>query len=340
MSTVANPLIERMQSSWAARYLAVRRLSETLCETLEPEDCCIQSMPDVSPTRWHLAHTTWFFETFILAEPAYYKPAPGGIQLPFQFVLQRYRQAIPASAARIALPPHGRPGVRISPRNRRADAAAAVGCQFLIRSESVRERIELGLNHEQQHQELMLTDIKHVLSCNPMFPTYRPGKFSRQRNRRRPAGRTSTKASIGSATRATVSLTTTNRRGTACFWKHFASAIGWSLAANIWNSSTTADTDDPELWLSEGWGKVQEQGLAAPLVLAQDRRPDGTNSPLPGLRPVEPSSPFATSAISRPMRLPAGPAPACRPKPNGKSPARRNSVEGNSAETSYMQPAR
>src|SRR5262245_16191267 len=70
MSTVAASAILSREHSWADRYMTVRAFSEELCATLETEDYCIQSMPDVSPTRWHLAHTTWFFETFLLAKAA------------------------------------------------------------------------------------------------------------------------------------------------------------------------------------------------------------------------------------------------------------------------------
>ena len=176
MSTIANPIRDIDESSLAAHYAAVRGFSQAICETLEPEDCCIQSMPDVSPTRWHLAHTTWFFETFILASQPDYKPC----EAEYSYLFNSYYNAIGEQFPRARRGLLSRPTVaQVFQYRREID-------EQMLRLLSdggfdsrgpLHERIELGLNHEQQHQELMLTDIKHVLSCNPMFPTYRPGKF-------------------------------------------------------------------------------------------------------------------------------------------------------------------
>ena len=157
------------------RYARVRGLSNALIESLEPEDMVIQSMPDVSPTRWHLAHTTWFFETFVLEERDRRLPAlPPRLRGPVQLVLQHRRRAVPPTAARAALAPDGGGGARLPPRDRPSAWAPTWTTDAARADTRIADVVELGLNHEQQHQELMLTDIKHVLSHNPLHPAYSP----------------------------------------------------------------------------------------------------------------------------------------------------------------------
>src|SRR6516162_5760741 len=154
------------------RFEAVRRESEALTANLTPEDQSIQSMPDVSPTKWHLAHTTWFFETFILTrfDPNYRVFDPG-----FAYLFNSYYEA--------AGPRHPRPERGLLSRPA-VDVVAAyrdhVGAAMARFAEEASEDvwrdaaplIELGFHHEQQHQELILMDIKHVFSINPLLPAY------------------------------------------------------------------------------------------------------------------------------------------------------------------------
>ena len=158
----------------AVRYKAVRALSERLATPLSAEDQCVQSMPDASPTKWHLAHTTWFFETILLVPhlPGY-KPFDES----FFYLFNSYYESLG--------PRHPRPqrGLLTRPSHdqvmdyrRHVDAAmanllasAAPGVALKIAP-----LVELGWNHEQQHQELLLTDIKHAFSCNPLLPAYLP----------------------------------------------------------------------------------------------------------------------------------------------------------------------
>jgi ergothioneine biosynthesis protein EgtB len=156
------------------RYRAVRAQTEALAAPLSEEDCQVQSMPDASPTKWHLAHVSWFFETFILErhEPgfrphhpafrvlynSYYhgigaqhpRPQRGLVTRPSLAEVRAYRAAVDERMAALLQ----RPGI--------AEDAAVLGL------------LELGLQHEQQHQELLLTDIKHLLSMNPLDPVYAP----------------------------------------------------------------------------------------------------------------------------------------------------------------------
>ncbi|PLX25488.1 MAG: ergothioneine biosynthesis protein EgtB [Ignavibacteria bacterium] len=154
------------------QYQRVRAFTEELCRPLQTEDYVIQTMPDVSPTKWHLAHTSWFFEAFLLAEhqPSYASPDPL-----YNYLFNSYYIQI---GERFHRPDRGllsRPTVDEVYRYRRhVDEAVltlldAADEQLLAKAAPV---IILGLHHEQQHQELLLTDIKHVLSVNPMHPVY------------------------------------------------------------------------------------------------------------------------------------------------------------------------
>ena len=157
----------------APRWRAVRAATEALCQGLELEDYVVQSMPDASPVKWHLAHTTWFFETFLLGPHAEgYRPFREG----WAALFNSYYVA--------AGPRHPRPerGLLTRPTVAEVDAyRAAVDAAlaaFLETPTAARPEVaalfELGLHHEQQHQELLLTDLHHAFSRNPLAPAYRP----------------------------------------------------------------------------------------------------------------------------------------------------------------------
>src|SRR6202158_1901738 len=153
---------------FVSRYAAVRALTETLAAPLGPEDQCVQSMPDASPTKWHLAHTTWFFETLVLMPHA---PDYEPYDRRFQYLFNSYYEAL---GARHPRPQRGlltRPALKELLKYRRhVDAAMAelFGRAGEAARSAFEDIAELGLHHEQQHQELILTDIKHAFSCNPM----------------------------------------------------------------------------------------------------------------------------------------------------------------------------
>jgi ergothioneine biosynthesis protein EgtB len=157
----------------AGPYREVRGLTERLCAPLAVEDYGLQSMPDASPVKWHLAHTTWFFETFVLprVDPGYRPFHPR-----FQYLFNSYYNAV---GERLPRPQRGlisRPPVEEVYRYR-AHVDEQMGRLFQepdrAGSAEVVSLIELGLNHEQQHQELILTDLKHAFGCNPLRPAYR-----------------------------------------------------------------------------------------------------------------------------------------------------------------------
>ena len=170
--TVADSLHKR-QESVAARFQAVRQHTRRICSTLQPEDCVIQSMPDVSPIRWHLAHTTWFFETFVLKSFADYQ----SLFPKYEFLFNSYYNAVGEQFPRDRRGLLSRPTVSevLAYRQQIDDRVMEYLCSKGKWSDSLLETVELGLHHEQQHQELMLTDIKHVFSCNPLFPAHVEG---------------------------------------------------------------------------------------------------------------------------------------------------------------------
>ena len=154
------------------RFLSVRRLTEALAEPLSPEDQTVQSMPDASPTKWHLAHTTWFFETFLLKpQLAGYRPFDPA----YEYLFNSYYEAV---GPRHPRPQRGlitRPGVAEIGAYRRHVSDAMAQLIDGGRSNAT-DLIELGLHHDQQHQELILMDIKHALSLNSLFPAYAPDR--------------------------------------------------------------------------------------------------------------------------------------------------------------------
>ncbi|MEK6236530.1 MAG: DinB family protein, partial [Planctomycetales bacterium] len=152
----------------AERFHAARRATEKICEPLEIEDFCVQSMPDASPIKWHLAHTSWFFETFVLsAALPDHQPDPQ-----YAVLFNSYYNAVGEQHARPERGVLSRPTVAEI-----MDYRSRVGCEveaLLSEGDSaLLPIIETGIHHEQQHQELMLMDLKHAFDRNPLRPVYR-----------------------------------------------------------------------------------------------------------------------------------------------------------------------
>ncbi len=168
-----NMVVEHDESTLIHRYLSVRRFTESLCEGLATEDFVVQSMEDVSPTKWHLAHTSWFFETFVLREHlAGYRP----LDEQYAFLFNSYYVQAGERHCRAQRGYISRPTVEEVFRYREHVDEAVV--QLLDSADdqlraTLLPLMEIGLNHEQQHQELMVTDLKHVFSVNPLRPVYR-----------------------------------------------------------------------------------------------------------------------------------------------------------------------
>ena len=167
-----------LQTALAAQFMRTRAQTERLAQPLSAEDCALQSMPDASPVKWHLAHTTWFFETFVLEQaiPGYEPFAPQ-----FRVLFNSYYVAVGARHPRPERGMLSRPSLdEVRAYRRHVDAhvaqllqSGAVDAQWL-------ELLELGINHEQQHQELIVTDLKHLLAKNPLQPAYVPAGAPRR----------------------------------------------------------------------------------------------------------------------------------------------------------------
>ena len=159
------------------RYRAVRNFTGRLCRDLQPEDCVVQSMPDVSPTKWHLAHTSWFFETFIVKvwQPRYRSEVPQ-----YAYLFNSYYNAAGDMHRRDLRGLISRPTVAETYRFRESIDDCVV--QLLQEADDallaeIEPVLTLGLHHEQQHQELLVTDIKHVFAQNPLYPIFREQKI-------------------------------------------------------------------------------------------------------------------------------------------------------------------
>jgi ergothioneine biosynthesis protein EgtB len=178
--------VEIPGSALATRYLAVRAQTEKICRPLLPEDSVVQPMVDVSPPKWHLAHTSWFFETFILQK---HKPGHKLFHEKYGFLFNSYYNSIGSRVLRNQRGTLSRPGLDEVYQYR-----AYINEQMQEFLDAAPEEIiaailpvfELGLQHEQQHQELLVTDIKYILSTNPLLPVY-------LRNSEKTVGKTSQK---------------------------------------------------------------------------------------------------------------------------------------------------
>jgi ergothioneine biosynthesis protein EgtB len=272
------------------RYRQVRQFTDSLCQNLMIEDYVIQAMPDVSPPKWHLAHTSWFFETFILA------PACPNYTSPHAAYAYLFNSYYMAAGDRHCRPKRGllsRPTVEeVYCYRRYVDLQMTAFLNGLHRDEIRRwlPLVELGLHHEQQHQELLLTDVKYNFACNPLRPAY-------------------------------VSSDNQKRKPTASMrWVSFPEGIHWighdgqgfafdnesprhrtfverfELASRlVTNAEYLAFMADrgykrPDLWLSIGWDIAQREGWYAPLYWEQR---DGTwwMMTLAGMRPMRDEEP-------------------------------------------------
>ncbi len=286
----AEPRSERCQDGLLQQYQKVRCFTERICEPLEPEDYVVQSMPDVSPTKWHLAHTSWFFETFVLSSalPDYHPFHPM-----YSYLFNSYYNAV---GERHARPQRGlltRPTVAEIYRYRaHVDACMQ---ELLAGADAARLAplapiVELGLHHEQQHQELLLTDLKHVLACNPLRPAYREAAPDAAGDAP-PIGWQAHSGGIGWLGYNGAGFCFDNELP-----RHRVYLEPFRLATRlVTNAEYLAFMADggyewPELWLSDGWNTVNAQGWRAPLYWEQR---DGAwwLQTLAGPRPVAPAEP-------------------------------------------------
>lgn len=304
---------------WLARFEAVRSRTIALCAPLSVEDQLVQPMADASPTKWHLAHTTWFFESFVLGRSGadVFDPV-------FPFLFNSYYEAV---GPRVERPRRGmlsRPSLeRVHEYRVAVDAQVVTALQEGRLDEAALERLELGLHHEQQHQELILTDIKYVLGTQPTRPAYFPEE------------RAGSSMSPASAAAASAQVAPRDLE-----WIHFDGGIveigaeerGFSfdnerprhralLAPFRLARRPVSNRDvlafiaaggyrDAQWWLSDGWHAVQSERWRAPLYweLAGPGADSGEGArlyELAGVRGVDPDEPachlsyYEADAIAR-----------------------------------------
>ena len=275
-----------------ARYAAVRNRSRAIAAPLSAEDCSAQSMPDASPTKWHLAHATWFFETFVL-EP--HEPGFAPCHPAFRVLFNSYYNGVGAKHPR---PQRGlltRPSLDdVLAYRTDVDARMARLLPTVLHHGAVCALIELGLQHEQQHQELMLTDILHLLSCNPLWPAY-----------------TAAPASAAATARAAApALEWLRHEGGVVEIGHAGGGFAfdnegprhrvylqpYTLASRLVTQAEVAafvadgGYANPALWLAEGWDWRTANNLAQPLYWQQC---DGAwhTFTLAGLQPMDGEAP-------------------------------------------------
>ncbi len=253
--------------SVAARFSGVREATQLLVADLGVEDMVIQSMPDVSPTKWHLAHTTWFWETFLLrSQLAGYREYSGE----FNYLFNSYYNGIGARHARSERGLLSRPTLTdVMAYRAHVDEAMSrlLMLDHIAENTAIQDLVELGLAHEQQHQELILTDIKHVLSRHP----FAPAAFATPTD----PGTTADDGPCGWVEFDGGVVETGTDGGRFHFDnegpKHQSILTPFALADRlVSNRDYCAFIEDggyrtAGLWLSDGWAKVQAQGWAAPL---------------------------------------------------------------------------
>jgi ergothioneine biosynthesis protein EgtB len=272
-------------------YQEIRAATLGLAAPLSAEDCAVQSMPDASPVKWHLAHTSWFFETVLLARRSGYKPFDPS----FAYLFNSYYES--------AGPRHPRPrrGLLTRPALERVLAYrdhvdAAMERLLADAGEEELALVELGLHHEQQHQELILTDIKHAFFCNPLLPAYReaaapPHAAAALEWRGHPGG-------IVSVGHAGENFAFDNEGP-----RHQVLLRPFRIASRpVTNGEYAAFIADggyrrPEFWLSDGWAAVQAEGWDAPLYWLSDDDGRRRVFTLNGLATPDPNAPVSHVSV-------------------------------------------
>jgi len=300
--------IAQVADTLRERYRAVRAHSLALAAPLSAEDQCIQSMPDASPTKWHLAHTTWFFET-VLLQPHASGYAPFDSR--FHYLFNSYYEAL---GPRHPRPQRGlltRPSVE-AVHAYRAHVDEAVLALLDTASGPLWAQIEpivvLGLQHEQQHQELLVTDILHALSCNPLLPAYRPAPGPSLRLAALPAPvrwlpHAGGLVQVGHAGEGFAFDNETPRHQRLL--QPFEIADRLVSCGDYAQFIADGGYQRPDLWLSDGWAAVQAQGWRCPAYWLAPDDPrlgmhGGSHSAagwqvfgVHGVRPMEPHLPVA-----------------------------------------------
>ncbi|HUB06127.1 MAG TPA: ergothioneine biosynthesis protein EgtB [Myxococcales bacterium] len=247
----------------AAEFARVRSATEKLADPLSDEDQMVQSMHDASPVKWQLGHTSWFFERMVLGRQGAEAWHPDIDRL-----FNSYYESLGSHVARAQRGVLSRPSAQ-EIRAYRRHVDAAVQCELPRLSPRQLELLELGLHHEQQHQELILTDVKHALASSPLSPTYRPGPMPA--SAAAPLRWLAFREQLGEIGAAGPAFAFDNERA-----RHRVFVAAHELASRpVSCGEWLAFMEDrgyerPELWLSDGWDARQREGWRAPLYWRED----------------------------------------------------------------------
>ena len=289
------PMEQPQETSFplAGRYAEVREQTQRLVAPLSAEDCALQSMPDASPAKWHLGHTTWFFETFVL-ERAEHRFRP--FRPEFRALFNSYYVGVGERHPRPERGLLSRPSLEeVRAYRRNVDERMAALLAAPEEAQGVLPLVDLGLHHEQQHQELILMDVKHLLSRNPLLPAYLPGAAAQDASAEGAAAPLAAAAPGWRAFPEGVRLIGDEGRGFAFDnerprHRQFVGAfeIAGRLATVGEYQAFIADGgyERPQLWLSEGWDVRTAQGWRGPLYWREREL-----FTLRGLRALDPSEP-------------------------------------------------
>ncbi|HEY3520206.1 MAG TPA: ergothioneine biosynthesis protein EgtB [Rhodanobacteraceae bacterium] len=274
------------RNSLAQRYQRVRDITLAWCSGLHAEDTVVQSMPDASPVKWHLAHTTWFFEQFLLDRQGGYEP----LHPRWMYLFNSYYQSIGPMHARPQRGLLSRPTLEEVIEYRRGiDERVRDLLDRNAEDRELKSLLELGLNHEQQHQELLLTDIKHLFSLNPLRPVFRE---------RMATPRAGSDVEIR-LLRGREGIVQIGHDGEGFAFDNelprhrvllHAHAIANRCVTNAEYRDFIGDGGyrTPTLWLSEGWELVQRERWRRPLYWDDDLQSEFT---LAGEQPIDPHAP-------------------------------------------------
>ncbi len=272
------------------RFFDARKLTVDLVKPLSDADATVQSMPDASPAKWHLAHVTWFLESFILRD---HVPGYRAFDDSFAYLFNSYYEAEGARHSRAARGLITRPSL-VEVHAYRAHVEAALDAHWNNLPETALALLELGIQHEQQHQELLLTDILHLFSQNPVFPAYRPEPVVRAvPDAQGPAASWLAGPSGMQAIGHMGSGFAFDCEGPRheVFLQPFALSSRTVSNGEWMQFMNDNGYGEPRHWLSDGWAWVQREHVGAPLYWQQDRDGQWLSFGLDGLRGIDPSAP-------------------------------------------------